>query len=440
MDLFDYAEKQRGSDHRPLAARMRPRSLEELAGHGKVLGAGTLLRRAIENDQLSSLIIYGPPGTGKTALAGVIAQMTKSYFQPLNAVMAGVKDVREVVGQAQDRRKMFNQRTILFLDEIHRFNKAQQDGLLPFVEDGTLILIGATTENPFFSVNGPLLSRSRIIELEKLSVDDLVQIIDRALSDEERGLGKLRVDMSEEVKKYLAGLADGDARVALNTLEFAVMVTEPQDGVRLITKKLIDEALPTRIISYDPSGDEHYNRISALIKSIRGSDVQAALYWLASMLKGGEDINFIIRRLLILAAEDVGLADPGALIHTAAAAQAIDRVGLPEARIILSQAVIYLATAPKSNRAYVAIAKAEEALGRGGSIVPQHLRDAHYPGSKELGHGAGYKYPHDYPGHWVEQRYLPPGLEGAVFYEPTDQGQEAHIIEALAGRRKTQGQ
>ncbi|MGI6034739.1 MAG: replication-associated recombination protein A [Limnochordia bacterium] len=434
MDLFEHAYRQDAVKKAPLAVRMRPRNLEELYGQDKVLGPGSLLRRAIENDLLHSLILYGPPGTGKTALAWIIAGMTKAHFHPLNAVMATVKDIRTVVEEAKERAHLYRQRTILFLDEIHRFNKAQQDALLPFVEDGTLILIGATTENPFFSVNRPLLSRSRVVPLEKLTPFDLEQIIDNALQDEERGLGAYSVEMTESAKKWLARAANGDARVALNALEFAVMVCRPgPDGIRMIDVDLVEEALQSRLIDYDPSGDAHFDHASALIKSIRGSDPQAAVYWLARMLKGGEDINFITRRLLILAAEDVGLADPQGLVVANAAAQAVERVGLPEGRIILSQAVIYLACAPKSNRAYLAIDKARQAVeDLPFAQVPVHLRDAHYAGAGSLGHGLDYKYPHDYPHSQVDQEYLPPPLQGMVFYEPGDEGHESRIKRFLA--------
>ncbi|NLM95908.1 MAG: replication-associated recombination protein A [Firmicutes bacterium] len=413
---------------------MRPRTLEEMYGQEKVIGPGSLLRRAIEQDLLQSLILYGPPGTGKTALAWIISGMTKAHFHPLNAVMATVKDIRTVVEEAKERAHLYRQRTILFLDEIHRFNRAQQDALLPFVEDGTLILIGATTENPFFSVNGPLLSRSRVVPLVKLTPSHLEQIIEDALQDEERGLGAYAVEMTDPAKKWLARAANGDARVALNALEFAAMVCPPgPDGVRVVDVELVKEALQTRPIDYGPAGDAHFDHASALIKSIRGSDPQAALYWLARMLKGGEDLNFITRRLLILAAEDIGLADPQGLVVANAAAQAVERVGLPEGRIILSQAVIYLACAPKSNRAYVAIDKALQAVEDLPSAeVPNHLRDAHYPGARSLGHGLDYKYPHAYPHSRVDQAYLPEPLQGMVFYEPSDEGYEARIKQFLA--------
>ncbi|NLN17376.1 MAG: replication-associated recombination protein A [Firmicutes bacterium] len=433
MDLFEHAYRRDAARNAPLAVRMRPRTLEELYGQEEVIGPGSLLRRAIEQDLLQSLILYGPPGTGKTALAWIIAGMTKAHFHPLNAVMATVKDIRTVVEEAKERAHLYRQRTVLFLDEIHRFNRAQQDALLPFVEDGTLILIGATTENPFFSVNGPLLSRSRVVALAKLKPAHLEQIIANALQDEERGLGAYAVKMTEAAKEWLARAANGDARVALNALEFAATVCQPgPDGLRIVDLDLVKEALQTRPIDYGPGGDAHFDHASALIKSIRGSDPQAAVYWLARMLKGGEDINFITRRLLILAAEDIGLADPQGLVVANAAAQAAERVGLPEARIILSQAVIYLACAPKSNRAYVAIDKALQAVeALPAAEVPIHLRDAHYPGARSLGHGLDYKYPHDHPGARVDQDYLPASLQGMVFYEPSDEGFEARIKESF---------
>lgn len=438
MDLFEHASQEVKRARAPLAVRMRPRSLEEFEGQEKILGPGSMLRRAILRDQLQSLILYGPPGTGKTALAAVVANMTESYFVRLNAVMATVKDIRTVVDEAKERLRLYGQGTKLFLDEIHRFNKAQQDALLPFVEEGLLVLIGATTENPFFTINQALLSRSRVVQLEPLSVESLMRILQRALSDEVRGLGKYDVSIGEDDLRFLAEAAGGDARVALNALDLAVEVAEPDStGQRVIDRGLLSEALQTRLISYDRAGDGHYDLASCLIKSIRGSDPQASLYWLARMLLGGEDLRFIARRLVISAAEDVGLADPQGLVVVNAAAQATERVGMPEAKIILAQAVVYLATAPKSNSAYLGISQAWEMAEKTGSVQPpRHLRDAHYAGARHLGHGIEYQYPHDFPDHWVEQQYLPDELKEAIFYCPSNQGYEVDIARRLAARRR----
>lgn len=437
MDLFEHASKVEHRKQAPLAVRMRPRTLDEFEGQEKIMGEGSMLRRAILRDRLQSLILYGPPGTGKTALAAVIANMTESYFVRLNAVMATVRDIRMVVEEAQERRHLYNQGTTLFLDEIHRFNKAQQDALLPFVEEGLLVLIGATTENPFFTINQALISRSRIVQLEPLASESIVRILQRALTDDARGLGGYQVAIDEDDLVFLADAAGGDARVALNALDLAVQVADVNDdGIRVITHELLVEALQTRLISYDRAGDAHYDLASCLIKSIRGSDPQAALYWLARMLLGGEDLRFIARRLVISAAEDIGLADPQALVIANAAAQAVERVGMPEARIIFAHTVTYLATAPKSNSAYLGIGKAwEMAEKTGTALPPRHLRDAHYPGAAQLGHGHEYKYPHDFPGHWVEQQYLPDELASVVFYEPTDQGYEAEIRRFISDRK-----
>ena len=438
MDLFEHASQEVKRARAPLAVRMRPRSLEEFEGQEKILGLGSMLRRAILRDQLQSLILYGPPGTGKTALAAVVANMTESYFVRLNAVMATVKDIRTVVDEAKERLRLYGQGTKLFLDEIHRFNKAQQDALLPFVEEGLLVLIGATTENPFFTINQALLSRSRVVQLEPLSVESIMRILQRALSDEVRGLGKYDVSIGEDDIRFLAEAAGGDARVALNALDLAVEVAEPDPtGQRVIDRGLLSEALQTRLISYDRAGDGHYDLASCLIKSIRGSDPQASLYWLARMLLGGEDLRFIARRLVISAAEDVGLADPQGLVVVNAAAQATERVGMPEAKIILAQAVVYLATAPKSNSAYLGISQAWEMAEKTGTVQPpRHLRDAHYPGARHLGHGIEYQYPHDFPDHWVEQQYLPDELKEAIFYCPSNQGYEVDIARRLAARRR----
>jgi len=440
VDLFEHASRQEQRQRAPLAVRMRPRTLDEFEGQEKILGPGSFLRRAILQDQLQSLILYGPPGSGKTALASVIANMTKSYFVRLNAVMATVKDIRTVVEEAEERRRLYGQGTKLFLDEIHRFNKAQQDALLPFVEEGLLVLIGATTENPFFTINRALLSRSRVVQLEPLSVDSILRILRRALTDEVRGLGNYRLRIDEDELIYLAEAADGDARVALNSLELAVQMAEPDsDGVRIIDRSLLREVLQTRIIGYDRAGDAHYDMASCFIKSIRGSDPQAALYWMARMLMGGEDFRFIARRLVIAASEDIGMADPQALVVANAAAQAAERVGMPEAKIILAQAVVYLATAPKSNSAYMGIARAYEMVEKTGNLPPpRHLRDASYDGAEVLGHGVGYLYPHDFPHHWVEQQYLPEEIKDAEFYKPSGEGFEGSIEERWPASRAKQ--
>ena len=441
MDLFEHASREIIRQRAPLAVRMRPRTLDEFEGQEKILGHGSFLRRAILQDQLQSLILYGPPGTGKTALASVIANMTKSYFVRLNAVMATVKDIRTVVEEAEERRRLYGQGTKLFLDEIHRFNKAQQDALLPFVEEGLLVLIGATTENPFFTINRALLSRSRVVQLEPLSTESIMRILRRALKDEARGLGQYQVQMDENELLYLAEAADGDARVALNSLELAVQMAEQDsEGVRLVDRSLLKEVLQTRIIGYDRAGDAHYDMVSCLIKSIRGSDPQAALYWMARMLMGGEDFRFIARRLVIAAAEDIGMADPQALVVANAAAQAAERVGMPEAKIILSQAAVYLATAPKRNSAYMGIARAYEMVEKTGNLPPpKHLRDAHYAGAEVLGHGIGYLYPHDFPHHWVEQQYLPDDIKDARFYEPSNEGFEEKLMERWPACRGKEG-
>lgn len=426
MDLFSANLEKSAAV--PLAYRMRPRNLDEFVGQEHIVGPGKLLRRAIEADQLQSVIFYGPPGSGKTALAMVISQVTSAEFVRINAVSAGVKDIKEIVEQARDRLKYEMRRTILFIDEIHRFNKTQQDALLPSVENGTVVMIGATTENPYFEVNSALLSRSRLFVFQQLTDQAVAEIIERSLRDEERGLGLYSVRLDDEARLHLVQTANGDARNALNALELAVMTTEPQEGVRHITLKVIEESLQQRIIRYDRTGDSHYDVISAFIKSMRGSDPQACLYWLARMIKAGEDPKFIARRIMIHAAEDVGMADPRALMVAAAAAQAVERVGFPEGRIILAEAALYIALAPKSNAVVMGIDAAMEAVERlPNEPVPAHLRDASYRGAKALGHGQGYKYPHDYAGHWVDQEYLPSGLRDARFYEPSDQGEEKDV-------------
>ncbi len=420
----------------PLAARMRPRTLAEFVGQEQVVGPGTLLRRAIERDQLASVLFWGPPGTGKSTLAQIIARATRSYFENYSAVTSGVADVRKVIAAARARRAAIRQKTILFVDEIHRWNKAQQDALLPHVEDGTIVLIGATTENPFFEVNAPLLSRSRLFRFEKLGPEAIRALLERALADSERGLGALQVSADPDALDHLAHVAGGDARSALSALETAALAAPPDpEGLRHITLALAEEGAQERALAYDKDGDEHYDTISAFIKSLRGSDPDAALYWLGKMLLAGEDVKFIARRLVILASEDIGNADPMALVLANAAAQAVMFVGLPEAQLTLSQAVIYLAAAPKSNSATIAIGRVmAELKANGAKRVPAPLRDSHYPGGKRLGHGTGYLYPHDFPGHYVEQQYLPEGVEGTPFYEPTDEGSEARIKRRMAER------
>ena len=429
MDLFEYSRLDQISREAPLAARMRPRTLEEFVGQEHIVGPGKLLRRAIETDKLfSSIILWGPPGTGKTTLAMIIANTTKSHFAAISAVMAGVADIRRLVTEAKERWGMYGQRTIALVDEIHRFNKAQQDALLPHVEDGTIILIGSTTENPYFEVIAPLVSRSRVFQLKPLSEEELTIILQRALADEERGYGKLKVEIDDEAMAHLVRVAGGDARIALNALELAVETTEPIEGVIHIDLAVAEDSIQRRALVYDR--EAHYNTVSAFIKSLRGSDPDAALYWLAKMIYAGEDPRFIARRMIIFASEDVGNADPQALVVATAAAEALEWVGLPEAQYNLAQAAIYLATAPKSNSTG-AYFKALADVEREGKVeVPDHLKDA-TRNSKALGHGAGYKYPHDYPGHWVEQQYLPTALKGRRYYHPSDQGYEREIWERL---------
>jgi putative ATPase len=421
----------------PLAARMRPRTLDEFVGQDHIVGQGTLLRRAIEADKLfSSIILWGPPGTGKTTLAMIIANTTKSHFETMSAVTAGVADIRQLITEAQERRRLYGTRTIVLVDEIHRFNKAQQDALLPHVENGTITLIGATTENPYFEVIAALVSRSRIFQLRPLSDDDVRTLLHRALSDQERGYGNRQVEISEDALTHLVNIAGGDARVALNALELAVESTPPnENGVIRIDLALAEQAIQRRAVRYDRDGDAHYDTISAFIKSVRGSDPDAALYWLARMIYAGEDPKFIMRRLLILAAEDIGLADPNGIVVASACARALEWCGLPEAQYHLAEATLYLATAPKSNSCG-AYFKALAEVEREGKIeVPNHLKDATRDG-KALGHGKDYKYPHDFPGHHVEQQYLPDRLRGRRFYEPTDQGYEREIAARLMQWRR----
>jgi putative ATPase len=438
MDLFDHARKEQIEREAPLAARMRPRTLDEFFGQEHIVGPGRLLRRAIQADQLSSVIFYGPPGTGKTTLAAVIANTTRSHFETLNAVLAGVADIRRVTHEAQERRALHNQRTILFVDEVHRWNKAQQDALLPWVENGTVILIGATTENPYFSVNRPLASRSRIFQFRALTQEDLYAIAHHAVADAERGYGQLKVDLRDDALAHLVDVANGDARGVLNALELAVETTPPNaEAVIVVDMAVAEESIQRRAVLYDKDGDYHYDTISAFIKSLRGSDPDAALYWLAKMVYAGEDARFLFRRMLIFAGEDVGLADPNAIRIVTACADAFDRVGLPEGRFHLAEATLYLATAPKSNStlaffdALTVVEREQE------GDVPRHLKDASRD-SQGFGHGQGYLYPHAYRDHWVAQQYLPEGLQGRTFYDPSDQGYEQGIREQVARRREAQ--
>lgn len=440
MSLFDHHRQQLQQQLAPLAERMRPRTLDEVRGQQQIIGPGRLLRRAILADRLSSLIFYGPPGTGKTTLARVIAQTSKMAFEQLNAVTAGVADIRRVVGEAKERLGVAETRTILFVDEIHRFNKAQQDALLPYVEDGTIVLIGATTENPYFEVNPPLVSRSRVFRLESLSEADLRQVLLEALRDPVRGLGNYQAELADEALQHLVRVANGDARSALNALELAVLTTEPgADGVRRVDLAVAAESIQQRAVVYDKNGDQHYDTISAFIKSMRGSDPDAALYWLARMIYAGEDPVFIARRIVICAAEDVGNADPHALLVATAAAQAAAMLGLPEARIPLAQAVSYIACAPKGNAVTVGIDAALADVANQATVaVPKHLRDAHYKGAEKLGHGVDYRYPHDWPGHFVRQQYLPDNLLGRRYYQPSNSGYEKVHRERLEQWRATE--
>ena len=432
MDLFDYMREQNKQKDSPLASRLRPVKLEEVAGQQHIIGKDKLLYRAIMADKLSSIIFYGPPGTGKTTLAKVIANTTSAEFTQINATAAGKKDMEQVVRQAKDTQGMYGRKTILFIDEIHRFNKGQQDYLLPFVEDGTIILVGATTENPYFEVNNALLSRSVIFELKPLAAEDIKKIILRAVSDSEKGVGAYQAQIAEDALEFLAEAANGDARAALTAVELGVLTTpRSEDGI--ITLAVASECIQKRVVRYDKSGDNHYDTVSAFIKSMRGSDPDAAVYYLARMLYAGEDIRFIARRIVICASEDVGNADPNALTVAVSAAQAVERIGMPEAQIILSQAVAYVACAPKSNAACLAISRAMEAVRDTQAMpVPVHLQDSHYRGAKQLGHGSGYLYAHDYPNHYVKQQYLPDGMAGMRFYEPTENGYERKIQTHMA--------
>ena len=433
MDLFDYMREQNREKESPLASRLRPSDLEEVVGQQHIIGKDKLLYRAIKADKLSSILFYGPPGTGKTTLARVIANTTSAEFKQINATSAGKKDMEAVVAEAKNNQGMYGRKTILFIDEIHRFNKGQQDFLLPYVEDGTVILIGATTENPYFEVNGALISRSIIFELNSLSKEDIKTLILRAVQDEKKGMGAYNACIEDEALEFLSDISNGDARAALNAIELGILTTDrSSDGKIHITLSVAEECIQKRVVKYDKDGDNHYDTISAFIKSMRGSDPDAAVYYLARMLYAGEDIKFIARRIMICAAEDVGNADPQALVVAVAAAQAVERLGLPEARIPLCQAVSYVASAPKSNSAILAIDKAMSVVAKTKTApIPVHLQDAHYKSAEKLGHGNVYLYAHDYPGHYVKQQYLPDGLTGEKFYEPTQNGYEAEIVSYL---------
>lgn len=429
MDLFDYVREKNMDKEAPLASRLRPTTLEEVVGQEHIIGKDKLLYRAIKADKLSSVIFYGPPGTGKTTLAKVIANTTSAEFTQINATVAGKKDMETVVQKAKELLGMYQKKTILFVDEIHRFNKGQQDYLLPFVEDGTIILVGATTENPYFEVNGALISRSSIFELKPLKKEDIKKLLQRAVYDVEKGMGSYRAEIDEDALDFLADIAGGDARSALNAIELGILTTErsEEDGKIHITLDVASECIQKRVVQYDKTGDNHYDTISAFIKSMRGSDPDAAVYYLAKMLYAGEDIKFIARRIMVCASEDVGNADPMALTVAVSAAQAVERIGMPEAQIILSQAVLYVATAPKSNSACNAVFAAMDNVKQKKTTVPSYLQDAHYKGSVNLGHGVGYKYAHDYPKHYVKQQYLPDEIKDEKFYVPSDNGHEKDI-------------
>lgn len=433
MDLFEYMRSTNMEKESPLAARMRPRTLDEVVGQEHIIGKDKLLYRAIQADKISSVIFYGPPGTGKTTLAKVIANSTSAEFKQINATAAGKKDMQEVVNQAKELQGMYGKRTILFIDEIHRFNKGQQDYLLPFVEDGTIILIGATTENPYFEVNSALISRSIIFELKPIPQEAIKELLQKAVVDSERGMGAYQAVIEEDALEFLADISGGDARHALNAIELGVMTTNrSEDGKIYITLDVAQECIQKRAVRYDKNGDNHYDTISAFIKSMRGSDPNAAVYYLARMLYAGESVTFISRRIMICAAEDVGNADPNALAVAVNASMAVERVGMPEAQIILSQAVAYVACAPKSNASCNAIFEAMGVVEKTGNLpIPVHLQDGHYKGAEKLGRGIGYKYAHNYPNHYVEQQYLPYELNGQEFYRPTGSGYEMKIKEHM---------
>lgn len=433
MSLFDHQSKRELLSKAPLAARIRPRTFDEYVGQQHIVGPNTVLRKSIEADQLPSVILWGPPGTGKTTLANLIANVTKSQFEQVSGVASGVADLRRVAGEARERLGMNGQRTVLFVDEIHRFNKAQQDVILPYVEDGTLVLIGATTENPSFEVVSPLLSRARVFALKSLTDEQVEQIIRAAMTDTERGLGSLKPEMDDDAMKILVTLANGDARISLNTLELATSATSPnKDGVRRITSEVIEDAMQQRALQYDKSGDHHYDTISAFIKSVRGSDPDAAIYYLARMLEAGEDPMFIARRLVILASEDIGMAAPQALTVAVAAQQALHFIGLPEGRIPLAEATVYLATCPKSNASYMALNRAMEDVQKTrNDPVPMHLRNAPTGLMKDMGYGKDYKYAHDHEGNFVPMQNLPESLKGRRYYTPSDQGYETTVAERM---------
>jgi putative ATPase len=438
MDLFDHSLEEQLKQQAPLAARMRPRTLDDIVGQGHILGEGSLLRRAIQADRLfSSIILYGPPGTGKTTLARVIANTTKAHFESLSAVLAGVGDLRKAIEAATERRRLYRTRTILFIDEVHRWNKAQQDALLPHVESGLIMLIGATTQNPYFDVIKALVSRSRLFELKPLSQEDILTLLKRALADPLAGYGKRQVKVDEEALRHLADVAGGDARNALNALELAVETTPPEDGITHITLDVAQESIQRRAILYDKTDDQHYDTISAFIKSVRGSDPDAALYWMTKMLLAGEDPRFVLRRLIVLASEDIGMADPNAILVANAAAQNFEYIGMPEGWYPIAQAVIYLATAPKSNSVGAFWDIQEEISRNGAGGVPVHLMDASRD-AKGFGHGKGYLYPHSFDDHWVPQQYLPDELMGRHFYHPSEQGYEAQVAERLKRWRENQ--
>lgn len=424
MDLFAYSNQEENNQTAPLAVRMRPRNLDEFIGQNEIIGRDKFLKKMIDGDNLPSMILFGPPGTGKTTLAQIIANTTGSYFEKLNAVSAGIADIRKIVEAAKERLGFYRQRTIVFIDEIHRFNKGQQDVLLPYVEDGRIILIGATTENPYFEVNAALLSRMRVVRLKSLGVLELVEIMKQAMKDNERGLGSFNIEYTQEALTIIAELSGGDARIALNIIEQSVTMMRSSNETEL-TIEILKEVVGERVQRYDKAGDHHYDTVSAFIKSMRGSDPDAALHYLARMIVAGEDVKFIARRIVICAAEDVGNADPQALVVAMSAAQAVQFIGMPEAQIILSEAVIYISTAPKSNASYMAVAQAiNDVKQKDCGQIPLHLRDAHYPGAKKMGHGLDYLYPHDYEGNYIEQQYLPDNLKNTVYYRPTENGQE----------------
>ncbi|WP_270179404.1 AAA family ATPase [Alkalihalobacillus sp. CinArs1] len=433
MDLFDYSSKQKNTLSGPLASRMRPRTIEEFIGQDHIIGEGKLLRRAIQADQLTPMIFFGPPGTGKTTLARIIANTTAAHFEQLNAVTSGVSDIRRLSTEAKERVKLDDKRTVLFIDEIHRFNKSQQDALLPYVEDGTVVLIGATTESPMFEINPALLSRSRLFRFEHLTDETIKRVLLQAINDDVRGYGKYSLHIEDEALEHIVDVANGDARTALNALELAVLTTSPnEDGKLVITLAIAEESIQQRVLQYDKDSDNHYDTISAFIKSIRGSDPDATLYWLAKMIYAGEDPRFIARRLYVHAAEDIGLADPNALLVAHAASYSVEFLGMPEARIPLAEAALYLATAPKSNAVIKGIDSALEAVKKEKTgTVPVHLRDSHYKGAKELGHGIDYKYPHDFPGGYVPQQYLPDHMRRKTFYKPTERGHERTVQKRL---------